>query len=236
SEATRMLADPNYFAAMMVSMGDADGMVTGTGQNYADAVRPILRTIGIHRSGVPAGLNLVLTDSGIFFLSDTSVNFNPSAEECANIAVQTARVAEYFGLEPRVAMLSFSNFSGDSGTPKKMKEAADILRRTHPHLMVDGDMQADTAVSPDILQSLFPFSTLKGGANILIFPNLESANISYKLLQQLGKVEVIGPFLMGIRKSATVLQRTTTVEGIFNSCVLAALEAQYIKKIVMEKE
>lgn len=231
-EAERLMADPNYFASMMVHMGDADGMVTGSSMNYADAVRPVLQTIGIVKDGVPAGLNFILLEDKFLVLSDTTVNFNPSAEQCAQIALQAAKIVEYFGIEPRVGMLSYSNFTGTNGTPKKMKEAAEILRKLRPGIMVDGDMQADAAISSEIMERLFPFSELKDGANILVFPNLESSNITYKLIQQIGKVEVIGPFLTGVRRSANVLQRTTTVDGIVNSVVFTALEAQYIKELL----
>ncbi len=236
-EAERLMADPNYFASMMVQMGDADGMVTGASQNYADSVRPILHTIGVSKKGVPAGLNLVLLEDRFLLLADTTVNINPNAEQCAIIALQAARIAEYFGVSPRVAMLSYSNFSGEGGTPEKMKKAAELVRIYRPDIPVDGDMQADTAVNPDIIKRIFPFCDLKdGGANILIFPNLESSNICYKLLQQIGKVEVIGPFLMGVRRSANVLQRTTTIDAIINSVVLTTLEAQYIKGAIMKKK
>jgi malate dehydrogenase (oxaloacetate-decarboxylating)(NADP+) len=235
-EAERLMADPNYFAAMMIEKGAADGMVTGSSQNYAEAVRPILKTIGLHQDGVPGGLNFILSDEKILIVADTTVNLNPTADQCAKMAIQAARVAEYFGVVPRIAMLSYSNFSGEGGTPAKMKRAAEIVRELRPDLVVDGDMQADTAVNPSIIDRIFPFSALKGGpANILIFPNLESANICYKLIQQIGKVEVIGPFLMGVRRSANVLQRTSTVDQIVNSCVLTALEAQYIKDFKAKK-
>jgi malate dehydrogenase (oxaloacetate-decarboxylating)(NADP+) len=232
TEAERLMNDPNYFAAMMVNMGDADGMVTGASMNYSDAVRPILQIIGFHSHGVPGGLNVVLLEDRFLLLADTTVNYNPTAEQLAQMAVQASRVSEYFGQQPRVAMLSYSNFTGTPGTPAKMKKAAEIAKLLRPDLVVDGDIQSDTAVNPMIIDRIFPFSTLRGGgANILLFPNLESANISYKLLQQVGKVEVIGPFLMGIRLSANVLQRTTTVDGIINSCVLTALEAQFFKEV-----
>lgn len=235
-EAERLLAEPNYFAAMMVQMGEADGMVSGASINYADAVKPILQTIGVFKNGVPAGLNFILLEDKFLVLADTTVNFTPTAEQCAQIALQAAKIVEYFGIAPRIAMLSFSNFSGADGTPCKMKKAAEIVRKMRPGIMVDGDMQADTAVNPEIMDRLFPFSELKGGANVLIFPNLESSNIAYKLIQQIGKVEVIGPFLMGVRRSANVLQRTTTVDGIVNSVVFTALEAQYIKEVLKKRE
>ncbi|KYG69872.1 NAD-binding malic protein [Bdellovibrio bacteriovorus] len=234
-EAERLMAEPNYFAAMMVHMGDADGMVSGASINYADAVRPILQTIGVYQNGVPAGLNFILLEDKFLVLADTTVNFNPTAEQCAQIAIQAAKIVEYFGIEPRVAMLSYSNFSGSGSTPSKMAQAADIVKKLRPGIMVDGDMQADTAVNPEIMERLFPFSDLKGGANVLVFPNLESANIAYKLIQQVGKVEVIGPFLTGVRRSANVLQRTTTVDGIVNSVVFTALEAQFIKEVLKSR-
>jgi malate dehydrogenase (oxaloacetate-decarboxylating)(NADP+) len=227
-EAEKLMADPNYFASMMVLKGDADGMVTGSTMKYAEAARPILQTIGVAKDAVPCGLNIVLLEDRFLLLLDTTVNFNPSAEQLAKMALQAARVMEYFNVEPRIGMLSYSNFSGTEGTPAKMRKAADLVKAERPDLQVDGDMQADTAVNGEIMRRIFPFCELKDGANILVFPNLESANISYKLLQQLGKGEVIGPFLLGVRRSANVLQRTTTVDAIVNSVVLTALEAQYL--------
>ena len=237
TEAQRLMSDPNYFAAMMTLVGDADGMVTGASQNYADAVRPILQTIGLHQDGVPSGLNFVLLEDRFLILADSTVNLNPTASQLAQMALQAARVCEYFGQVPRIAMLSYSNFTGSPGTPAKMKKAAELVKEMRPDLVVDGDIQGDTAINPVLIDRIFPFSELRGGgANILLFPNLESANISYKILQQVGKVEVLGPFLMGIRRSANVLQRTTTVDGIVNSVVLTALEAQYIKEYRKSKE
>lgn len=227
-EAERLMADPNYFASMMVEQGDADGLVTGSSINFADAVRPVLQTIGVATGAVPCGLNIVLLEDRMLFLADTTVNINPSAEELAVMAEQCAMVAQYFNQEPRIAMLSYSNFSDQKGSPHKMREAVRILKEKRPDLKIDGDMQADTAVNTEIMNRIFPFCEIKDGANILVFPNLESANISYKLLQQLGKGEVIGPFLLGVRRSANVLQRTTTVDSIVNSVVLTALESQYL--------
>lgn len=230
-EAERLMVLPEYFAAMMVELGDADGVVTGATQDYTTAVRPILQIIGTSKGSTASGLNFVLSENRFFLLADTTVNINPNAEQLATMAQQAARVAKYFKVTPRVAMLSYSNFGTSQGpTPLKMRQAVDILKEREPDLLVDGDMQADTAVNPDIIQRIFPFCRIKEGANILIFPNLEASNIAYKLLQQLGNVEVLGPFLMGVRKSANVLQRTTTVEGIINSVVLTALEAQYLKE------
>jgi malate dehydrogenase (oxaloacetate-decarboxylating)(NADP+) len=227
-EAEKLMTDTNYYASMMVEMGDADGMVTGSTSKYAEAVRPILQTIGLAKDQVPCGVNLMLLNDRMLLLADTTVHFDPDPTQLAKISVQCARVMEYFGQEPRIAMLSFSNFSGATGTPTKMRQAVSLAKQLKPGLKIDGEMQSDTAVNTEIMNRIFPFCELKESANILVFPNLESANISYKLLQQLGKGEVIGPFLLGVRRSANILQRTTTVDTIVNSVVLTSLEAQVI--------
>lgn len=162
-EADRLMLNPNYFAAMMINEGEADGMVNGATTNYADAVKPILHTVGLAKDHVPAGLNILISDNKLLFLTDTTVNINPTAEQLAQIAIQTAFVAEKFGQKPRIAMLSYSNFSGKPGTPNKMRQATEIVRKLRPDLIVEGDMQADTAVNADIQDSIFPFSELKGG-------------------------------------------------------------------------
>jgi malate dehydrogenase (oxaloacetate-decarboxylating)(NADP+) len=236
-EAERLMADPNYYASMMLRKGDADGLVSGASQNYSDAVKPILQIVGLHKDGVPAGVNFVLTEKDFILLADSTVNFNPTPEQLAQMARQASRIAGFFGQTPRVGMLSYSNFTGTKGTPEKMKQAAEIFKRLEPEIICDGDIQGDTAVNAGLLKRIYPFSTLAGtdGANILIFPNLESANISYKLLQQLGNSEVIGPFLMGVKHAANVLQRTTTVDGIVHSVVITALEAQYLKEIRQDR-
>ncbi|MBX3019215.1 MAG: NADP-dependent malic enzyme [Bdellovibrionaceae bacterium] len=236
AEAERLMANPNYFAAMMVEMGDADALVNGASQNYKDAVKPIFEIIRTTSDGIASGLNFMLTEDKILVLADTTVNFDPTSEQLAAIAIQAARVQEYFNQKPSIAMLSYSNFTNSPGTPAKMRRAAELVKKKRPDLTVDGDVQADTAVNPEIAKRIFPFSELKDGANILIFPNLEASNIAYKLLQQLGKGEVIGPFLMGIRRSANVVQRTTTVDSIVNSVVLTTLEAQYLKQVRMRRQ
>ena len=235
AEAERLMSDPDYFASMMVKMGDADGVVTGATQNFADSVKPVLHTIGTAKDGVPAGLNFILHENKILLMADTTVNMNPTAEQLAKIALQAAKVAEYFKIEPRIAMLSYSNFGGRGSTPEKMRQACELVKAYRPDIIVDGDIQADTATNPEICSRIFPFSSLKDGANILIFPNLESSNITYKLLQQFGQVEIVGPFLMGIKHSANILQQTTTAESIINSVVLTALEAQYIRDLRKQK-
>jgi malate dehydrogenase (oxaloacetate-decarboxylating)(NADP+) len=225
-EAERLLANPDYFAAMAVHCGDADGMVTGATQNYADCVRPILEIIGPGHRKTASGLNLVIFKNKLLFFADTAVNIDPTAEQCATIAIHAARVAEYFRIQPRIAMLSYTNFSADGETPRKMRQATEIVKKHYPHYIIDGEMQADTAVNPEIVERIFPFCEVKGGANILVFPNLDAGNISYKLVQQLGGAEVLGPFLMGIKKPANVLQRTCTVDDIVNTIALTALESQ----------
>ncbi|MAV91401.1 MAG: NADP-dependent malic enzyme [Bdellovibrionaceae bacterium] len=230
AEAERLMADPNYFAAMAVHQGDADGLITGATMNYSECVRPILQIIGPGRSRVASGLNVVIIKDRLLFFADTTVNIEPTAEQLASIAIHASQVARYFDVEPKIAMLSYTNFMGREGNPLKMKEAARIVKKHRPELIIDGEMQADTAVSNDIVDRIFPFCDIKGGANILIFPNLDAGNISYKLLQQLGGGEVLGPFLMGVKKPANVLQRTCTVDDIMNTITMTALEAQAYKQ------
>ena len=230
-EAERLLSNPDYFASMAVHMGDADGVVSGAIQNYSDCVRPILEIIGPGKRKTASGLNVVMFKNKMIFFADTAVNIDPTAEQVATIAIHAARVAEYFRIQPRIAMLSYTNFRSKGDSPKKMRQAAEIVKKHYPHYIVDGEMQADTAVNPEIVERIFPFCEVKNGANILVFPNLDSGNISYKLVQQLGGAEVIGPFLMGVQKPANVLQRTCTVEDIVNTVALTALQAQAMMEV-----
>ncbi len=229
-EAERVLADPNYFAAMSVERGDADGMITGGEIKFAEAVKPILSIIGTGNSNTASGLNIVLINGKMLFFTDTAVNINPTAKQLAFISVHAAKVAKYFKQTPKIAMLSYSNFTGKHESPKKMKEAVKIMNKYFPEYATDGEMQADTAVNPEILNEIFGFNNIKDGANILVFPNLDAGNISYKLVQQLGGGEVIGPFLMGVKKPANVVQRTGSTDDIFNTMVLTALECQAFKE------
>ena len=231
AEAERVMADPYYFSAMAVKMGDAHGLVSGALNNYATCVRPILQIIGTGRGKVAAGLNMVLMEEKFLFFADTTVNIDPTAEQLAFIASYVSKVAQYFKIEPRIAMLSYTNFTAQTESPKKMQQAAQLVRERYPDLIVDGEMQADTAVSADIMSRIFPFSSIKGGANILIFPNLDAGNIAYKLVQQLSGGEVLGPFLVGTKKPANVLQRTCTVNDVINTIVLTSLEAQAYMEI-----
>lgn len=233
TEAARLMVDPQYFAAMMVECGDADGLVTGATLNYADAIKPLLHSVTKKQNEVVAGFNIVIAENRILFFADTTVHINPSAEDLASIASQVADFAQSMGIDPRIALLSYSNFSGRDGSPAKMVKACQILKQRRPDLAADGEMQADTAANSEILAHLFPFSELvgKGPANVFVFPNLESSNIAYKLLQQLSKAEVLGPFLVGMNSSINVVQRTTTVSQIMNSIAMTAMQAASVLKV-----
>ena len=230
-EAQRLMRDTHYFAAMSVHLGDADAMITGTTQNYADSVRPVLQIIGkSHHNSVAAGLIIMIINRKVYFFADTTVNVDPSAEQLADIAIHVADVARFFHIRPRIAMVSFSNFASRYPSPKKMRLAAEIVKKTHPQLIVDGEMQASTALNSDIMEEFFPFCHLKQSANILIFPNLDSGNIAYKIVQQLGKGEILGPFLMGVKYPANVLHRSCSVNDIVNAAAFTALQVQTLKE------
>jgi malate dehydrogenase (oxaloacetate-decarboxylating)(NADP+) len=214
---------------MMVHTGDADAVVSGLTQHYPDTIRPALQVIKV-REGMKkvSGLYLLITPRGdLFFLADTTVNIEPTAEDLAEIALETAEMARRFDVEPRVALLSFSNF-GSTPHPltAKVHRALELIRQRDPALMVDGEMQADTAVVPEILDTTYPFSFLKGPANVLIFPSLEAANIAYKLLARIGGAEAIGPILMGLSRPVHVLQRGAEVSDIVNMATIAVVDAQ----------
>lgn len=230
-EALRLMADTNYYASMAVHMDDAEGLVTGASLKYKEAVVPILKIIGTGNRKTASGLNIVLSDNKMYFFTDTSVNIDPTAQQIANLAIHASKIARYFELKPKIAMLSYTNFASETATPQKMREAAKLVKAYNNDFLVDGEMQADTAVNPVIVSKIFPFCEIKDGANILVFPNLDSGNISYKLVQQLGKAEVIGPFLMGIKKPAHVVQRTSVVSDIFNTIVLTSLHYQAIPEM-----
>ena len=233
SEAVELVrTNRNYFGACYVLDGSADAFVSGLATHYPEALRPCLQVIGL-RAGVrrAVGLYMVAVKRRVFFLADATVNIDPSAEDLAEIAIQAAGVARQFDIEPRVAMLSFSNF-GSSMHPHALKvaEAVRIARERAPDLVVDGEMQADTAVVADILRETYPFSALKEPANVLIFPDLQSANIAYKLLQRLSDAEVTGPILEGMAKPVHVLQRGDDVHDVVNMAAIAVLEAQLREK------
>ena len=228
SEAGELIANRNYFASIMVSVGDADALVGGLTQHYPDTIRPGLEVIPL-REGLRrvSGLYLMITQQGIYFFADATVNIEPTAEDLAEIAISTAETAERFNVKPRVAMLSFSNF-GSTRHPlaDKVRRAVELVKKRAPALMVDGEMQAETAITPEIIAETYPFSSLKGGANVLIFPNLEASNIAYKLLSKLGGAEAVGPILMGLSKPVHVLQRGAEVNEIVNVAAVAVVDAQ----------
>jgi malate dehydrogenase (oxaloacetate-decarboxylating)(NADP+) len=216
------------FGAMMVKMGDADGMIAGVNYNYPDTIRPALQAIPYKEDhGVIAGLYMMVFKNDVFFFADTTVNIEPTAKQLAEIAILAADEAKNFDVVPRIAMLSFSNF-GSARHPlsTKVAEATEIVKKKRPEIEIDGEMQADTAVVPEILAGTYDFSDLKGRANVLIFPNLESGNIAYKLMQRLGGAEAIGPIPMGVSKSIHVLQRNCEVNDIVNMTAIAVLDAQ----------
>jgi malate dehydrogenase (oxaloacetate-decarboxylating)(NADP+) len=227
SEARELMANSNYFGAMMVHMGDADGFVAGVSQHYPDTIRPALQIIAtrpdVHKV---AGLYVIVTKKDVFFFADTTVNIEPTADDLAEVALLSAEVAESFGIEPRVAMLSFSNF-GSTRHPltEKVRRATELVKQRNPELMVDGEMMADTALVPELLAE-YPFSTLRQRANILVFPSLEAGNIAYKLMLRVGGAESLGPILMGLSKPVHVLQRGSTVEEIIDVAALAVVDAQ----------
>jgi len=232
-DAQKWMRQRNYFAAMMVNMGHADAMITGYSRSYPSSVKPILQLIdraeGVSRV---ATTNMMLTKRGPIFLSDTAINPNPTAEELANIAILTARTARLFGIEPVIAMVSFSNF-GSSTEPSavKVRQAVSILHKSHPDLIVDGEIQADFALNQDMHQNKFPFSKLAGKkVNTLIFPNLESANITYKLLKELDRVVSIGPIMMGMDKPVHIVQFGASVEEMVNMAAVAVVDAQEKEK------
>jgi malate dehydrogenase (oxaloacetate-decarboxylating)(NADP+) len=228
ADARTALRDPAVWAAMMVEMGDADALVGGVGQHFPDAIRPALKVIG-KRADVArvAGLYLMLVGEEVYLFADPTVNVDPSAEELADIAVLAAGFARRLGLDPRVAMLSFSNFgSVEHPFVDKVREATRLVRERRPDLVVDGEMQADTAVVPQLMADLYPFSRLAGGANVLVFPDLQSANVAYKLVQRLGGAEAIGPILMGMRRPVHVLQRGCETRDVVYMAAIAVLDAQ----------
>lgn len=232
-DAQKWMRERNYFAAMMVNEGEADAMLTGYSRSYPSTVKPIMQVIdrapGVSRI---ATTNMMLTKRGPIFLSDTAINPDPSAEDLAKIALMTAKTVRMFGMEPVLAMVSFSNF-GSSTHPHavKVRDAVAILHKNYPDLIVDGEIQADFALNPEMLKDKFEFSKLAGKkVNTLIFPNLESANITYKLLKELDKVVSIGPIIMGMDKPVHIFQLGASVEEMVNMAAVAVVDAQEKEK------
>ena len=229
SEAKKLMRERNYFAAMMVNEGEADALITGYSRPYPTVVKPMLELIekdkGVTRI---AATNLMLTKQGPMFLADTTINVNPSSKDLAKISQMTSKLAKMFGMKPNVAMLSFSNFgSSNTETSKKIREAVSYIHRHFPHVVIDGEIQADFALNSEMLAKEFPFSKLNGKkVNVLIFPNLESANITYKLLKQIDGAESIGPVILGFSKPVHVLQLGASVDEMVNMAALAVVDCQ----------
>ena len=228
-EARKLLSDPNYYGACMVQFGEADALISGLSKNYVTTVKPALQIIGTEK-GVRrvAGMYMMITQKGPVFFGDTTVNVDPTVEELVDITVLIERSVKRFNINPRVAILSYSNFgSNDGPIPEKTREAVGLLHQRYPDMMVDGDMQANFALNAALLADNFPFSTLNGrAANTLIFPNLESGNIAYKLLQEIGSAEAVGPILLGLKKPVHVLQMDSSVREIVNMITIAVVDAQ----------
>ncbi len=228
-----MTRSRNHFGCMMVEKGEADAFISGLSNDYPKTILPALQIIGVE-PGVNrvAGMYIISNSKGNFFFADTTVNLNPTAEELVDIVGLTARVVKIFDTDPRIAMLSYSNFGSARGeVPEKAAKAVKMAKEKWPDLVIDGDIQANTALNRDLLQENYPFSELaKNPANTLIFPDLDSGNIAYKLLMELGGAEAIGPILMGMNKSVHVLQVGSTVRDIFNVVAIAVVDAQLVEK------
>ena len=228
-ESLQVMRERNHFGAMMVEMGDADAMISGATRNYKDVVRPAIQTIGLQKDvNIVAGLYILMTKRGPLFLADTTINLDPTSEEIAEITNNVAKTIRKFKVQPKIALLSYSNFgSGEGKDAKKMAKAVEILHEKYPSLVVDGEVQANFALNNDLMNEKFAFSILANKqVNTLIFPNLSSGNISYKLLQEMLDGETIGPILVGLKKSVHVVPIGATVREIVNMVKVAVVDAQ----------
>jgi malate dehydrogenase (oxaloacetate-decarboxylating)(NADP+) len=228
-EASKLLRDRNYFGAFMVEFGEADAMISGLTKNYATTIKPALQVIGTE-DGVNrvAGMYMMMTKKGPVFFGDTTVNVDPTVEELVDLTLLLERAVSKFNIQPRIALLSYSNFGSNEGiVPEKVRKAVKILHDKHPEIMVDGEMQANFAINNELLKGNFPFSRLiDAPANTLVFPNLESGNIAYKLLQELGEAEAVGPILLGLKKPVHIVQLGSSVREIVNMVTIAVLDVQ----------
>ncbi len=228
-EARKLMNERNYFGSMMVQDGDADALISGLTKNYPSTIRPALQSIGT-MPGVSkvAGMYIMLTKRGPLFFADCTVNANPDTQTLVDITVMTAKAVQQYNIQPRIAMLSYSNFGSAVGEePTKVAKAVEILRRDYPGMIVDGEMQANVALNQELMRDNFPFSNLlNGGVNTLIFPNLAAGNITYKLLQELGTAEAIGPVLLGLNKPVHILQLGSSIREIVNMVTIAVVDAQ----------
>jgi len=237
-ESKKVMKDRNYFGCMMVECGDADCMISGLAKNYPDTIRPALQTIGTEE-GVKkiAGMYLMLTKRGPLFLADTTVNFNPTAEELADITLMVAKEVRNFNIIPRIAMLSYSNF-GSSNSPEArlVSEARKIVKTKMPSLIVDGEMQASVAFNKELMKENYPFCELVDkDVNTLIFPNLASGNIAYNLMKELETADAVGPILLGLKKPVHILQLGSSVRSILNMATVAVVDAQQKSKSSTEE-
>jgi malate dehydrogenase (oxaloacetate-decarboxylating)(NADP+) len=237
-QARKLMRDRNYFGASMVEFGEADALISGLTKDYGNTVRPALQIIGTE-PGVNkvAGMYLMLTKKGPVFFGDTTINKNTTVDELVDITILLNDSVKKFGIVPRIAILSYSNFgSNDGEIPDKTREAVRILHEKYPDIIVDGEMQANFAINTTLLEENFPFSSLNGApANTLIFPNLESGNIAYKILQELGEAEAVGPILLGMKKPVHVLQMGSSVREIINMVTIAVVDAQSKQEDAAEK-
>lgn len=226
-DAQKLLLDRNYFGSCMVEFGEADTLISGMTKNYATSIRPALHVIGTQPGSRLAGMYMMLTPKGPVFFGDTTVNVDPNVEELVDITLLLHDAVQKFGIKPRIAMLSYTNFGSTEGqVPSKVQQAVRILHEQHPHVVVDGEMQANFAMNSELLKANFPFSTLKGSpANVLVFPNLESGNIAYKLLQEIGNADAVGPILLGMNKPIHVLQLDSSVREIVDMTTIAVVDA-----------
>jgi malate dehydrogenase (oxaloacetate-decarboxylating)(NADP+) len=238
-ESVKMMKERNYYGAMMVETGEADAMISGLMRNYDQTIRPAIQVIGTE-DGVKkiAGMYLMLTKKGPLFLADTTVNFNPTAQELADITLMVAKEVRNFNITPRIALLSYSNFgSSQSPEAKLVAEARKIVKEKNPSLIVDGEMQASIAFNNEILRDNYPFSELVDeDVNVLIFPNLAAGNVAYNLLKEVGGADAIGPILLGLKKPVHVLQLGSSVRSIFNMALVAVIDAQQKCKNVSTEE
>jgi malate dehydrogenase (oxaloacetate-decarboxylating)(NADP+) len=228
-EARKLMRDRNHFAPMMVEMGEADAMISGLTKNYPSTIKPALQILGKEEGAKNvAGMYIMLSKKGTLFFSDTTVNRYPSSDDLVDITYSTYKAVKKFNIEPRIALLSYSNFGSAEGeVPKKMNEVRNKLKELYPQMVVDGDIQANMALNQKLLQQNFPFSELNGApVNTLIFPSLSAGNITYKMLQELGSAEAIGPVLLGLKKSAHILQLGSSVREIVNMVTIAVVDAQ----------
>jgi malate dehydrogenase (oxaloacetate-decarboxylating)(NADP+) len=232
-ESVKMMKDRNYFGCMLVETGEADCMISGLTKNYPDTIRPALQTIGMEAGASKlAGMYIMFTKRGPLFLADTTINFNPTAEELAEITMLVAKEIRLFNIEPRVAMLSYSNF-GSSNSPEAnmVRKARELVKQKDPTLVCDGEIQGILAFNQDILRDNYPFTELlQGEVNTLIFPNLAAGNIAYNLLQEVGGADSIGPILLGLKKPVHVLQLGSSIRSIFNMVLIAVVDAQLKSK------